>query len=313
MLRRFRVIAPFLSALVSLPSAARADHAGPSGGAAAGGAINTVSAWTLDEGHWAFGGRLSMTTPDQLSDAELLAREAAGIDSHSTRDVINASVGAAYGVTHDLILSVELPYVRRVSIRTAADGGVVNRGTSAGIGDATLLAKYRVRHGDIWAVAVLGGIKAPTGSTNLRDRNGERFETEHQVGTGSWDPVGGLAASLSSGRESFDASLMFQLATPGAQDTRLGSRAQAGVALSHRFGGMRVEDEHEHDAHHHEDAKQRAEIWDRWQRGGSMSSIGRGFERDSSSIFSVLSPSGGIRPADRKLISASPRKCRRLS
>jgi IS30 family transposase len=31
-----------------------------------------------------------------------------------------------------------------------------------------------------------------------------------------------------------------------------------------------------------------------------MSSIGRGFERGSSSVFSVLSPTGGIRPADRK-------------
>lgn len=47
-------------------------------------------------------------------------------------------------------------------------------------------------------------------------------------------------------------------------------------------------------------AAQRAEIWDRWQRGESMSAIGRGFARESSSIFSVLSPSGGIRPTDRK-------------
>jgi IS30 family transposase len=47
-------------------------------------------------------------------------------------------------------------------------------------------------------------------------------------------------------------------------------------------------------------ASQRAEIWDRWERGESMSSIGRGFERESSSIFSVLSPSGGIRPVDRR-------------
>lgn len=47
-------------------------------------------------------------------------------------------------------------------------------------------------------------------------------------------------------------------------------------------------------------AKQRAEIWDRWQRGESMSSIGRRFDRQSSSIFSVLSPTGGIRPAERR-------------
>ncbi|MGA1850881.1 hypothetical protein [Sphingobium yanoikuyae] len=47
-------------------------------------------------------------------------------------------------------------------------------------------------------------------------------------------------------------------------------------------------------------ASQRAEIWDRWQRGESMSSIGRRFDRASSSVFSVISPTGGIRPADRK-------------
>ena len=47
-------------------------------------------------------------------------------------------------------------------------------------------------------------------------------------------------------------------------------------------------------------AAQRAEIWDRWQRGESMSSIGRAFERESSSVFSVISPTGGIRPPDRK-------------
>ena len=45
---------------------------------------------------------------------------------------------------------------------------------------------------------------------------------------------------------------------------------------------------------------QRAEIWDRWKRGESQSSIGRLFDRASSSIFNVLSPTGGIRPAPRK-------------
>ena len=47
-------------------------------------------------------------------------------------------------------------------------------------------------------------------------------------------------------------------------------------------------------------ATQRAEIWDRWQRGESMSSIGRVFDRQSSSVFSVISPTGGIRPPGRR-------------
>lgn len=46
-------------------------------------------------------------------------------------------------------------------------------------------------------------------------------------------------------------------------------------------------------------AEQRADIWDRWQRGESMSSIGRLFERESSSVYSILHPSGGIRPPKR--------------
>ena len=47
-------------------------------------------------------------------------------------------------------------------------------------------------------------------------------------------------------------------------------------------------------------AKQKADIWNRWQSGESMSSIGRIFDRPSSSIFNMLEPTGGIRPAPRK-------------
>ncbi len=47
-------------------------------------------------------------------------------------------------------------------------------------------------------------------------------------------------------------------------------------------------------------SEQKSEIWDRWQRGESMSSIGRSFDRDSSSIYPLLSRTGGIRPPVRK-------------
>jgi IS30 family transposase len=46
--------------------------------------------------------------------------------------------------------------------------------------------------------------------------------------------------------------------------------------------------------------KQKAEIWDRWQRGESMSSIGRRFDRNSSSIYPLLARTGGIRPPERR-------------
>ncbi len=46
-------------------------------------------------------------------------------------------------------------------------------------------------------------------------------------------------------------------------------------------------------------AKQKTEMWDRWQRGESLKSIGRAFDRPSSSIFGQLAPTGGIRPVPR--------------
>ena len=47
-------------------------------------------------------------------------------------------------------------------------------------------------------------------------------------------------------------------------------------------------------------AAQKADIWDRWQRGESMTSIGRVFDRPSSSIYNHLSSSGGIRPPSQR-------------
>jgi IS30 family transposase len=47
-------------------------------------------------------------------------------------------------------------------------------------------------------------------------------------------------------------------------------------------------------------AEQKNEMWDRWQQGESLTAIGRVFDRPSSSIFNQLSPTGGIRPAERK-------------
>ncbi len=47
-------------------------------------------------------------------------------------------------------------------------------------------------------------------------------------------------------------------------------------------------------------AMQKAELWDRWQKGEGLKSIGRAFGKSSSSIYSHVSPFGGIRPPERR-------------
>ena len=41
-------------------------------------------------------------------------------------------------------------------------------------------------------------------------------------------------------------------------------------------------------------------IWDRYQQGDALKAIGRSTDRSSSSIHSLLSRTGGIRPRERK-------------
>ena len=47
-------------------------------------------------------------------------------------------------------------------------------------------------------------------------------------------------------------------------------------------------------------AAEKTEMWDRWQRGESLKSIGRAFGKESSSIHFQILPYGGIRPAPRR-------------
>src|SRR5437660_10759708 len=47
-------------------------------------------------------------------------------------------------------------------------------------------------------------------------------------------------------------------------------------------------------------AAEKTELWDRWKRGESLKAIGRGFGKQSWSIYFLVGPPGGIRPAERR-------------
>ena len=245
------------AALVALGSPAFADHLGPSG-FGSGGGMSVFTPDTLDAGHWSAGLRLTYTRPEHRSDEELEALAGRHIHAHNTDHNLNASAGIAYGITHHLTVSAELPYVRRDDLREGehshVGGTAVNEvarlGSVAGIGDMSLLAKYRLSDGGTTGFALIAGIKVPTGSTHKRDPEGERLETEHQPGTGSWDPIAGASASAKLGAVQLTASALYQFSTEGAQHTRLGDRLQGGIALSHRFGPGPHEHVEIHNHHH---------------------------------------------------------------
>ncbi|HEY8592705.1 MAG TPA: transporter [Sphingomicrobium sp.] len=250
---KIAIHAPLGALLACWSAAAAADH--PVAGAfGSGGGIIVFGPDTLERGRWAAGLRLSFTKPNQRSDEELEALAGAHVHAHDSRYNLLTSLGLAYGLTDRLMLSAELPYVRHAGLRAgehshsggAAHNEVVSLGSVNGVGDLRLMAKYRLTGAGPVSAALIAGVQVPTGSTHRRGNNGERLETEHQPGSGSVDPIIGASASAPVGSLRLSGSALYHFARKGAQQTRLGDRFQAGVALSKRFGDV-AEEPHHHD------------------------------------------------------------------
>jgi hypothetical protein len=260
-----RLTAPSLSAAALLLSTpALADHPIAGGGVAGSGPIVTLGAETLPRGAVAAGIEASLVKPDAYTDAGLVALAGQHVHAHTTD--YNASAGAslAYGLPGHVMVSAHLPFIRRDDLRAGEhshSGGVTSNtveqlGLVSGIGDLSLTAQYQVAHDHAagWFVGLLAGLKVPTGSTHRTAPSGERLETEHQPGTGSWDPLFGIAASKSWGTWALHASALYQLSTEGAQTTELGDRMNLSLAAVYNLPNGASEHAHDGGSEHHSHA-----------------------------------------------------------
>jgi hypothetical protein len=235
------------AALIGSALPAFAHH--PSGVSSTGGAgpIATISATTLEQGHSSVGVFFEMVKINPFSDAQLVSFAGQHIHAHSLDAILAPALVVAYGVTNDLTVSARLPFIVRKDIREGHHhhhddeviNEVANRGDSDGLGDLTLLGQYRFvnNRATRTEAALLFGVKAPTGDTDITDNDGERFEAEFQPGSGSWDGLLGIAFTRRMGQLSFDANVLYQFVTKGTQDTDLGDRLLYNAALSYRLMG----------------------------------------------------------------------------
>ncbi|HKH03473.1 MAG TPA: transporter, partial [Bradyrhizobium sp.] len=248
-----KLAAAVIAATASGAGTAWAHHPGV-GGVSGSGGLLTIGAGTLDQGQFAFSTFVDYLRLKQLSDATLLAN--AGNDVHGLQTVESRALALAYGVTNDLTISMRLPWVRRTGILEGVQEDpldpptVRDRGNTSGFGDVTLLGQYRFLNNQVSGtqLAVLFGVKAPTGRTNLVDPFGEIFETEFQPGSGSWDGLFGAALSQRlTPVLSFHANILAIASGTGTQNSNLGSRFLYNAALGYRLFGETANEPHSHD------------------------------------------------------------------
>ncbi len=191
---------------------------------------------------------------NEISDARLTALALQGVaEVHSLKTISVPALNIGYGLTSDLTVSVRLPYLRNQEIRETdpAGGGVNARGGVDGFGDASFTGTYRFYHDRNSAVeaSLILGVKAPTGPTGRLDVSGERFETEHQPGSGSWDGIVGGTVSREMDRLTLSANFVYQFSGLGTADTTLGDRAGYGITASYRVWSSRGHEHHNEAAH----------------------------------------------------------------
>jgi len=232
----FRLLSVCTLILGLAASASWADHGkGTVGG-------RTISPRTLHEEDSSIETGFRYQRSETFSDDRLLTEAANGHDIHSVDWLAEFSISGTYGITDHLNVSLSLPFEVLHGFRFVEDDGVnppaVNGANSiVGMGDATLLGKYSFAASDI-EMAVLAGVKIPTGSTSQLDNSGNPLEPDHQPGTGSWDPLLGVAAAHQFESFTLGGSVFYRLTTEGRHEFKPGQQLIVAMKGEYQVAGL---------------------------------------------------------------------------
>lgn len=232
---RFLRHPPILMAL-AVGGSLWADH----GPGTSGGGLSVQSGETLKPGAWAFELRSDYTAFKIPSDADIASKAAAAgaIDLLDHSLLHGASL--ACGVSEDLQFSLSFGYYTAMGGGTVGvdpDSGALVRSTneSKGVTDLWINSKWALYKGPAGRLAFYGGVKFPTGKTDVRDSNGEAVDFASTPGSGATDYLAGFGYSTYlTPQLTLDASAGHTFR--GAyHDYRLGGRTEAGMAVGWRF------------------------------------------------------------------------------
>jgi hypothetical protein len=217
-------------------SIAAMAHHGPG---TSGGGSTTISGETLKQGSWDIDLREDYTKFKHFTRAEAQAHATASGEFDAVDQSFVTSLSLAFGVTDDFQLAAQTGYYYASNFISAdrSDAGVVDSGGADPTGptDLWLAAKYRVVKGRPGNLALIAGLKLPTGRSDVHLDNGERLEPSSQPGSGAWDFQGGVGYSrFLTSRLTIDASVLYTFRTT-RDDFKVGDRFDTGVAFGYRL------------------------------------------------------------------------------
>jgi hypothetical protein len=204
------------------------------GPGASGGGSSTISGETLKPGSWELSIREDYTEFEKFSAAQAIARAQQGGDFDALKRGFITTLDIAYGVIDDLQVGGSIGYFAGQGFISSDAGGNVGTGDPNGLTDMVLLGKYRFMKGEPGNLALVFGVKLPTGRDDFKLNNGERLSPTDQPGTGAIDiPVGLGYSRFLTPQVTVDASVLYTVRTEH-DDFKVGNRFDAGLAVSYR-------------------------------------------------------------------------------
>jgi hypothetical protein len=232
-LSRSLFLFPVLAAAIA--PAAFANH----GPGTSGGGSSTLSGETLKAGGFDLSLRTDATWYETFTRAEAAdhAIQSGGFDAIDRTFVESFSI--AYGVTDDFQVSASSGYYSGDNFVEASPdgsgGAEVATADPRGLMDLWLQGKLRVMRGRYGHLALVAGIKLPTGKDDVRLSDGSLLEPSSQPGSGAVDFQLGTAYSrYLSSRTTIDASAVYTFRGEH-DDFRVGDRFDLGSALAYRL------------------------------------------------------------------------------
>jgi len=216
-----------LAVLLAASGVAVADH----GKGAVGG--KTIGPRTLSEESFSLDAGFKFQKTQEFSDQRLTNAALADHDLHGTDWSAEVFVGVSYGVTDRLTVSLSVPFEIVHGFKAGEFDGinppeVVEANSISGLGDPTLMGKFRLLDDPV-ELAVLAGIQIPLGNTRQRADNGEVLEPDHQPGSGSWDPLLGIAVARQFETFTIGASVLYRITSRGRHDFTPGQQVTFAV------------------------------------------------------------------------------------
>jgi len=196
--------------------------------------------------HRATAGPITFSSALPVADQELVFRQQLlwrrSHDDPSPKDrrldVVAAPSVVGYGLHERVTVFGTLPFLyKRLELETPA--GTKTRSTS-GFGDMKTFVRGTLlqfdAEGRTARLAAFGGLKLPTGADDEADELG-RLPQPLQLGTGSWDPLGGLIFTWQTLQWEFDTAVRYSFPTE-ANDFQAGDQVRANASFQYRVASF---------------------------------------------------------------------------